>query len=369
MKIFSSLRSSVFVLAFFLTGIGLLNLYSATLSFQDVSASSYFRSQVFYHSFGILLMLFFSHWREVDLERFAVIAYVLSLVLLILVLVFGVRIHGSQSWLDFGFFRLQPSEFAKLGLILMLSRYFANLSERTILELGDLFMPLLICLFPMGLVILQKDLGTSLFFSLIFMTMVSLQGIRFPLVAVGLIILILTSVVAYHQVLAPYQQKRIVSFLDPEIDSKGSGYHLVQSKITVGSGKLFGKGYRQGQAHKLKFLPERHTDFIFPVLAEEWGFAGSAITVILYLFFFLSGVQIANRTLTRFGFFLVVGMVSLFFWHVFINLGGVLGLIPLTGVPLPFLSYGGSAVLAAWMAVGFVLAIREDRGMFPRTSL
>ena len=369
MKIFFSFRSPVFIFAFFLTGIGLLNLHSATLTFQSVTVSSYFQSQIFYHGFGIVLMFFFSRWREVDLEKFAAVAYVASLALLVLVLVFGVRIHGSQSWLDLGVFRLQPSEFAKLGLILMLSQYFSKLSEKTVLELGDLFKPFLICLLPMGLVILQKDLGTSLFFSLIFVTMIFLQGIRFPLVLVGLIVLILMSVVIYHQALAPYQQKRIVSFLDPEVDSKNSGYHLVQSKITVGSGKIFGKGYRKGQAHKLKFLPERHTDFIFPVLAEEWGFVGSFVITVLYFLFFLSGIQIANRAFTRFSFFLVIGMVSLFFWHVFINLGGVLGLIPLTGVPLPFLSYGGSSVLTSWIAVGFILAIREDRGMFPRTSL
>lgn len=350
------------LLALALAGIGLVNLYSATVTFGDAKASSYFINQFLYHFCGIAAMVVLSRLPAKMLRFAAPVAYFTAVVLLLLVLVRGRAVHGSLSWLEIGGFRLQPSEFAKVGLILMLSRHLAAFADRRhALGLSGLVRPALITGLPMVLVLLQKDLGSSLFFALIFTTLVLLQGVRWHLVVAGIVIVGLGGIVAYKFLMMPYQQKRIVSFMNPELDARGSGYHLVQSKIAVGSGGLWGRGYLRGASNKLNFLPERHTDFIFPVLAEEWGFVGSVVTLLLYMLFLLYGANVASRARDRFGFFLGVGMTSLFFWHIVINLGGVLGLIPLTGVPLPFLSYGGSALLADWGAVGILLALYRGR--------
>lgn len=350
-----------FLLALALMTIGLINLYSATVSFQASGASSFFKNQSVYHALGIVISLIVIRLNLKTLYQMAPIIYVTAIVMLVIVLIIGSQVHGSLSWIDLGFVRVQPSEFGKLGLIFFLSRYLAGIESRNSMDLKDLFKPLCIAGVPTLLVLLQKDLGSSLFFGLIFVTLTFMQGIRWQWVVIGLVAMTSVGIISYKFVMRPYQQKRIVSFLNPELDSRGSGYHLVQSKIAVGSGSLWGRGYLKGVSNKLKFLPERHTDFIFPVLAEEWGFVGGAVALVTYLFFLLYGVNVATRTNNRFGFFLAVGMVSLFFWHMVINLGGVLGLIPLTGVPLPFLSYGGSSVLVNWIAVGVLLSIYRSR--------
>ena len=277
--------------------------------------------------------------------------------MLVLVLVMGAERHGSLSWLDLGFVRLQPSEFAKFGMVMMLARYLSNLQKDGPLSFSELFTAAIFFLIPTVLVVLQNDLGSSLFFGFIFCSMVFIQGIRFRYIFIALAILCIVGTVSYQFMLKPYQKDRIISFMKPELDPRGTGYHLVQSKIAVGSGRFFGKGYLKGQSHRLKFLPERHTDFIFPVLAEEWGFFGGLLTLFLYFLFLMSGVNVISRSSTRFGFFLATGIVATYFWHLVINLGGVLGLIPLTGVPLPFLSYGGSSLVANWLAIGFLLSV------------
>lgn len=360
-KLAQNFYTPLFVIALLITSIGLVNLYSATVSFQAAGASSFFTNQSLYHLLGILLMFVVMRFQLKTLYFLAPVAYVTALALLVAVLVMGSSVHGSLSWLDLGVVRLQPSEFGKLGLIFMLSRYLSGLSHKRALGLKGLVKPSLIALVPMALVLLQKDLGSSLFFGLIFITLTMLQGIRWHLIIIGLILVIGVGVVAYHSFMLPYQKKRIVSFMNPELDPRGSGYHLVQSKIAVGSGKTWGRGYLKGASNKLKFLPERHTDFIFPVLAEEWGFFGGFVTLTAYLFFLLHGINIASRSYNRFGFFLGIGMVALFFWHMVINLGGVLGLLPLTGVPLPLLSYGGSSLLTNWIAIGVLLALYRSR--------
>lgn len=365
-RIFATLKSPLFYFVIGLSFIGLINLNSATLGFQSEGFSSYFKSQILYHGVGIFLMFSFANIREKTLFRLSPWLYAVALLLLVMVLIFGVEVNGAKSWLHFGSVRFQPSEFAKLALILFLSRFLAALSFPGPLGARDLFQPIFIGTLPMALVIMQNDLGSSLFFALALATLLLFQGIRWPLLLTTVILVIIACVFAYHFALKEHHKNRIVSFMHPELDAKKTGYHLVQSKITVGSGQLWGKGYLQGKYHKLKFLPERHTDFIFPVLAEEWGFVGSVVTLIFYLLLFLSGVLIANRSSTRFGFFLSLGFTALFFWHVVINLGGVLGLIPLTGVPLPFLSYGGSSIIMVWIALGMIFAIRHEKGMFQK---
>lgn len=362
--------------------IGLVNLHSATHSieppvlthdaFESWTAqlrsrwgwfptSKLFWSQVVYMVAGLVLMFIVSRISLRHLYQGAPFAYGFSILLLVIVLIKGAKVHGSLSWLDLGIVRLQPSEFAKLGLVLMLSRTLADFEKNFSLGLIDLIRPFLIFALPMGLVVLQNDLGTSLFFGLIFGTMILLQGVDWRLIVVALILVGAVSLVSYHFLLKPYQKDRIIQFMNPEQDARGAGYHLVQSKIAVGSGQMSGKGYLKGSSNKLKFLPERHTDFIFPVLAEEWGFGGVSLVLILYFSFLAAGISTAARCHNRFGIFVCIGVVSVFSWHMVVNLGGVLGLMPLTGVPFPLFSYGGSSLLATWMAVGVLMSAHRSR--------
>lgn len=351
----------LFLFALLLAVVGLLNLYSATRTFDGERVSGFFTAQVFYTVLGIVVLFMVMRIPVKLLFSLAPFLYGASLVLLALVLVMGAESHGSLSWLDLGVVRLQPSEFAKVGLVFILARFLARLDHDGPVSFVELAKAAFLFLVPTALVVMQNDLGSSLFYGFIFGSMVLLQGVRFKWIVVALVLVGLVSVAAYQYVLKPYQKNRIISFLHPEKDPRGSGYHLVQSKIAVGSGGLAGKGYLRGQSHRLKFLPERHTDFIFPVLLEEWGFLGGVFTLFLYLLFLLAGVNIAAMSETRFGFFLSVGLVAFFFWHLVINLGGVLGLIPLTGVPLPFFSYGGSSLIANWMAIGFLLSVARAK--------
>jgi len=237
------------------------------------------------------------------LHALAPYIYGLSLALLGLVLVVGAERHGSLSWLDLGFVRIQPSEFGKLGLIFILSRQLANLHKDESLSFKELMVSSILFLIPTVLVVMQNDLGSSLFYGFIFASMILVQGVRLRIIFIALLLVGVIGVGSYHTVLKPYQKNRIVSFLHPEKDPRGSGYHLVQSKIAVGSGGVTGKGYLKGESHKLKFLPERHTDFIFPVLLEEWGFLGGAMTLFLYFLFLISGVNVASRSDKPFWFF------------------------------------------------------------------
>lgn len=343
---------------------GLANLFSATSSFDAHSQTTFFHAQMVWSGIGLV---FLSIVISIHYRHFRALSYVIygfSLFLLLAVLLFGKKVAGHQSWLMIGPLTLQPTEFAKLGLIFALSHYFSDRKNLQGEGFLDLIPSLGLYLLPTILVTLQGDLGSSLFFGLIYISMALVHGVRWQVIATLGSTAAILCVVAFFFFLSPYQKGRIQTFLNPELDRRGEGYHLIQSKIAVGSGEFFGKGYLKGQTHKLRFVPERHTDFIFPVLAEEWGFLGGGIVVLVFLLFLLLGLQVAGKTSERFSFFLCVGICSLFFWHLVINLGGVLGLMPLTGVPLPFFSYGGSALLTQWIGVGLLLNISMRRFMF-----
>ncbi|OGQ07358.1 MAG: rod shape-determining protein RodA [Deltaproteobacteria bacterium RIFCSPLOWO2_12_FULL_40_28] len=344
--------------------IGIFNLYSATSSFDLQAQNHYFKPQILYHAIGFILLIFITtiHYRY--FKTLSYVLYGLSILLLILVLVVGRKIYGHQSWLSIGPISLQPTEIAKLGLIFGLARQLATADARFRAGLFDLLPSMGLFLLPTLLVNMQGDLGSSLFYGLIYATLIFARGVNLKIVVVLTGVFIIISVVAYLYFLSPYQKDRLHTFLNPEIDRKGSGYHMVQSKIAIGSGGLAGKGYLKGQAHKLKFIPERHTDFIFPVLAEEWGFIGSVSVLILFLMFFALILHVASHSPDTYGYYLCLGSLGLFFWHVVVNIGGVLGLMPITGVPLPFFSYGGSSLLTDWIAIALVLNVGMRRFMF-----
>jgi len=365
-RIFGHFPWVVFALMTAWISIGLVNLYSATYRVVDPVLPALFQSQVRWVALGLVLF-FLAAWIDYRvLYRWAYPIYFVSLLLLSLVFVAGRAVAGQQNWVAVAGFSFQPSEIAKLALALALSRYFSthfSNPDRT-RSFRDLLGPLGLFLPPLILVLLQGDMGGALLFLLFFSTMVFFLKIPWRFFVVAGVLVSLAGAGAVQFFLKDYQKDRIFTFLHPEKDPRGKGYHLVQSKIAVGSGGILGKGYLKGSINKLKYLPERHTDFIFPVLSEEWGFLGGAFTLAVMLLFLLLGLHSASQCKDAFGSYLALSIVSLFFWQAVVNLGGVLGLLPLTGVPLPFLSYGGSSILTMMIAVGLLVNVRMRRYVF-----
>lgn len=352
------------IVVFLLVTIGLVNLYSAVYFWGEGGSTSLFWSQLIWSVIGLILMFFvmISDYRV--FYRAAIPAYIIICVLLLLSIVMGSAVRGTHGWLRLGPFSLQPGEFAKIAYILIAARFFSDHPNPDGYSLLDLWRPGIAMLIPFSLIILQGDMGTSFFLILIFVSLSLFAKVkRRTLVACAIVGIIAVGGV-YAFGLKAYQRNRIFSFFNPEADVRGSGYHLVQSKIAVGSGKIFGKGYLKGNINKLRYLPERHTDFIFPVFAEEWGFAGSIIVLGLYTALLMMGIEIASKARDRFGAFVAMGVVALLFWQIAVNLGGVLGLMPLTGVTLPLMSYGGSSMIAILISIGMLFGIHAKRFMF-----
>lgn len=344
--------------------IGLVNLYSAVYYWGEKGQSPLFWSQMIWMLIGLVLMFVTAFTDYRIFHRIAFHLYIAINILLIISVFFGKVVRGTSGWIQIGGFSFQPTEFAKLAMIIVLAKYFSDHPNPDGFGLKDMFKPALLMGVPFVLVILQGDMGSSLFFILIFVSLILFAKIRAGTIILLLIVGLAAGGVIYQFGLKEYQRSRILTFVHPEQDIRGSGYHLMQSKIAVGSGKIFGKGYLKGNINKLRYLPERHTDFIFPVFAEEWGFAGSLVLLGLYAAFLLMSVEIASKCRDRFGIFLSIGVFAMFFWQIVINLGGVLGLMPLTGVTLPLMSYGGSAVVAVLLGIGLLQSISRRRFMF-----
>ncbi len=340
--------------------IGLATIYSATYA---GSLHIYER-----HSLWLLIgALFFFIAVVVNyslIERFAYHLYGLSILTLIAVLFLGTEIAGTHRWLSLGFISFQPSEFAKLALIVVLARYMSDRSiPATGLSLRALGKPAIIMALPFLLVARQPDLGTALTMLLIFCSMLLVIGInRRTLLAIA--ICFAPVIPVGWSLLKGYQKARLLSFFGNSNDSLGAGYHLLQSKIAIGSGGLLGKGFSKGTQGTLRFLPEHHTDFIFPILAEEWGFIGSLILLSLFFVLIMRGFNTARNSKDRFGFLVAFGISAMLFWHVVINLGMVSGLLPVVGMPLPFLSYGGTFLLTTLLGVGILVNIGMRRFIF-----
>lgn len=347
-----------------LSVIGLFNLSSALYSWGEAGGMHLFWQQLAWIVMGLIIMALMSFWDYRLLEQWKRPVFVISMLLLVLVLFAGKVISGHRSWLGIGGFGIQPSELAKVATLIILAGYFADHPKPERFLLRDLWQPMFLVVVAAGLVAAEGDLGTTIYFFLMGLTMSLFAGIRWRslvlLVAIGAV----SAVGVYQLSLSPYQKQRIAEFANPKRDVKGHGYQVAQSKIAVGSGQLWGKGYRNGSVNKLKYLPEKHTDFIFPVLAEEWGFVGCSVVVLLYLALMRLAIHIAEGARDRFGSFLCVGVAIFLFWQIAINLGGVLGLMPMTGVTLPLLSYGGSSTLSVFVALGLVMSVSRRRNVF-----
>lgn len=294
--------------------------------------------------------------------RWAYPIYGGALLLLVGVEIFGAVGMGAQRWLDLGFFQLQPSEVMKIALVLALARYFHSLTIEDIGRPLLLLLPLALVAAPTLLVLRQPDLGTAAMIIMGAGAIFFLAGVRWWKFA-GVLALAAAAIPTAGHFLHAYQRERILTFLDPESDPLGSGYHILQSKIALGSGGVFGKGFMQGSQSHLNFLPEKQTDFVFTMYAEEFGLVGGLVLLALYGAIFVYGLAIAIRCRNQFGRLLAMGLSFTFFLYVFINMAMVMGLIPVVGVPLPLMSYGGTAMLTVVGAVGLMSSVYVHRDL------
>ncbi len=340
--------------------IGLVNLFSAAYATRP----TYFFSQIGWTAIAVVIAAVAYAIDYRVYERLAYFLFGVCLVLLVAVL-FSRPIGGSQRWLNLGIFNLQPSEPMKIFLVMALAKYFHNTpTPKEGHDLWSLRKVWLIILTPMALVLKEPDLGTSLLLAIIAFSLLLFTRIkRRTLIAMVLAALILIPV-GWHYVLKDYQKTRIMTLFDPGSDPRGSGYHRRQSVIAIGSGMVNGKGFRNGTQTQLRFLPEQHTDFIFSVWAEEQGYVGSLAVLSLYLTIILSGLHVASKAREKFGALLAVGATAVLFWQIFINIGMVIGLLPVVGVTLPFMSYGGTSMIICMVCVALLLNVYGRRRLF-----
>lgn len=343
--------------------LGILNIYSSTAPYKVIS-TPYFVKQMYWLLFGMIIALMVSSFDYHILEDFSRWLYGFVVFLLIAVLVVGKRSMGATRWLNLGLFTIQPSELMKIVIIITFARFFNNYQTTGGLSVRDIFIPMGIVLVPFLLIMKQPDLGTAILVLLIAGSMTLYCGLRWSTVVTFVLVTIPVAWLGWMYALKPYQKNRILDFLNPERSRLGSGYHIIQSKIAVGSGGFAGKGYMQGTQSQLRFLPEQHTDFAFSVFAEEWGFIGSFVLISVYLSLVLWGLHIARRCNDRFGALLAVGVTAMLFWHIVINMGMVIGLFPVVGVPMPFFSYGGTSMVTSMVGIGILQNISMRRFMF-----
>jgi rod shape determining protein RodA len=339
-----------------LTAIGCAMLYSA----GEGSWNPWATRHIIRFVIGLFLMIMVAMTDIRIWMRHAYTLYFLVLGLLIAVEVMGVIGMGAQRWIDLGVIQLQPSEIMKITLVLALARYFHGASLEEIGRLTSLIIPSLLVAAPVVLVIRQPDLGTAIMLMMTAGVIFFLAGVRTW--KFGLVIgAILAAMPLAWTMLHGYQKNRILTFLNPESDPLGAGYHIMQSKIALGSGGVFGKGYLSGTQSHLNFLPEKQTDFIFTMLAEEFGMVGGLLLLGIYAIVLIYSFAIALRVHNQFGRLITLGIAGTFFFYVFINIAMVMGLVPVVGVPLPLVSYGGTAMLSLMIGFGFILCAYVHR--------
>jgi len=403
--LFERFDSLLLIVTVLVIGCGLTAIFSATYT----SGSDYFTKQIIFAVTGIVFMILVSYLPPRHLAKASYIIYFLSLILLVLVLFFGKKISGSKSWFSIGSFGIQPSEFAKIATVLALANFLSKSEDgfRNINRLPDFLKAVAIVLIPVGLIMRQPDMGTSLVFlsmllPILFWTGLSpfalfcilspaiavtgaFLGLNYfivSLVIIGLILLLfkknvllsaaalaLNFVIGYsvdilYNKLAPYQQARIKGVFDPETDPLGSGYNVIQSKVAIGSGGLTGKGFLQGTQTQLKFIPEQWTDFIYCMIGEEFGFIGSVTILVLYMVIILKLVSNANLTKNNFLSVACIGFASIILFHLVINVGMTIGIMPVIGIPLPMMSYGISSLISFLVMIGIGMSAYRYRNQY-----
>lgn len=345
--------------------LSIAGLYSVYAAVNNSGQIELFWRQVTWFFLGlfimfVVLLIDYNYWAQ-----FAYLFYCITIVLLILLFFQGVTSNGDVNrWLKFGSLpQIQPSEFIKLALIMVLSKYFHSINKFR-LTITDLIVPIIITSIPFFLVVSQPDLGTALSLVPIVVLLFYVAGYRFKSMMMWAAFFSIPAVIAAKYILKPYQLKRLTTFINPQADIQGAGWHTVMSKISVGSGGLIGKTGEQVRLYERGFLPEQHTDFIFSVWAEETGFVGCMIVIFLFVLLLRKGILIAMEAKEPLGIYLTTGILAMIAFQAFFNIGMAMGLLPITGLPLPFFSYGGSHQMTTFISIGIILNIRMRRYMF-----
>ncbi|MFB0937014.1 MAG: rod shape-determining protein RodA [Propionivibrio sp.] len=352
-RLVENIDGPLLTIALVIMAFGLATIYSAT-----VYASNRAVSQLLNMGVGMLVMWLIAQLPPQKLMRFAVPLYVIGVILLILVYVIGVKVNGARRWLPIGITRIQPSEILKIATPLMLAWYFHK--YEAVLRLRHYAIAGLLLLVPFALIAKQPDLGTAILVGAAGFYVIFFAGLPWKII-VGMIAAAAGSAPFIWSMLHDYQRKRILTLIDPTTDPLGSGYHIIQSTIAIGSGGPFGKGWLQGTQTHLEFIPERHTDFIFAVFSEERGLVGNCILVALYLLLIARGLMITANASTLFARVLAGSITLSFFTYAFVNMGMVSGILPVVGVPLPFMSYGGTALVTLFLGLGILMSIQTHR--------
>lgn len=362
-RLFTYLNWPLLGATLLLFGIGIVNLYSASgFRLEDgLTLNAYFNRQLVWGGMGLVFMIFFTFFNHQNFRHLAWPLFVCSLVLLAAVPLWGVTIYGAKRWLSFGYFSIQPSEFAKIAVLILCAKILS--AKTSPLDFGGVCYLLGLVVLPMVLIIKQPDLGSGLNLLLLTGGIILYRGLTARVLRTLALIIPMLLPLGWF-VLKDYQKRRILTFLNPGSDPLGDGYNIIQSQIAIGSGNIWGKGYLAGTQSQLRFLPEKHTDFAVAVFGEEWGFVGCMVLLTLFCLFLLSIISTARDAKDRFGSYLVAGVFFYFFWQIFINMGMVLGLMPVVGMPLPFISYGGSATIVNFCLVGLVLNVSMRRYTF-----
>ena len=357
-RLFANFDWVLLGLVLLISGIGILNLYSAGYNLR-VTEEHLYTKQMSWILLGLIMMIIAFSVDYHIIIRHAYLIYVVSVLLLFLVSFYGNIVHGSQRWLVIWGFSFQPSELMKLAIIIVLVRYFDDNMEKGYYP-ANLVILLTIVGIPFFMIVRQPDLGTAMFLMVLFLSMAVFAGIgRKVLIRLGLGGMIFAPLCWFF--LKDYQKERILTFLNPERDPLGAGYHIIQSIIAVGSGGVWGKGILKGTQTQLRFLPEQQTDFAFSVFAEEWGFVGVFVLMFIFLVLVLWGLKIARYSRDLTGALTAFGVTMFVFWGIFINIGMVIGIFPVVGIPLPFFSYGGSSMIVLMTGVGLLMNVSMRR--------
>lgn len=339
--------------------VGLYNLYSATSANTNPKQ---FYDQIIFVLIGSFCIFMIGLVMDLkNIERLSAAGYILVCLLLFAVDIFGKNAKGAERWLVVGPIRLQPSEFAKLFIILMIAHSFHIMKDYSEFSLLNLWRQVTFIAIPFLLIVLQPDLGTASLVLLIASLQISTVKIKIKSILTLFFLAVTLAAIAWNFVLYDYQKQRVLTFVNPMLDPRGSGYHVIQSMIAVGSGGLTGQGFEQGTQAKLNFLPERHTDFAFSVWSEEHGFIGCVFLIILFAILITQIFQVASRARDSYSALVSIGVASFFLLHFLINISMVLGVFPVVGVPLTFISYGGTHMISALCCIGLIVAIERKR--------
>ena len=351
-----------FGISFIIFILGILNLYSITHTSEYMA--DIYKTQIMWYCLSLVVGIGVSFVPPKSLFQYAWVFYFISVGLLVLVLLLGHEGMGAKRWIVLGPFRLQPSEITKIALVLALARWFSKGGADKELDTKKFIFPAVIALIPVVLIAVEPDLGTGLLLFLMFLIIAFYRRLKWKTIG-GLIILgLVGGFFMYNFGLKQYQRDRIMTFFNPGQDSRGSGYNAIQSKIAIGSGQAMGKGFMKSSQASLQYLPENHTDFVFSIFSEEHGFLGSLFVIALYTILLFRFLWLADSVPRIFDSVVVVGLMSIFFLHIFVNMSMVMGMMPIVGLPLPYMSYGGSSLLSFGTCCGIATSISNSRSLF-----